>query len=450
MTKAFEANFDGLVGPTHNYSGLSFGNVASTSHRAAEANPLQAVLQGLDKMRDLAKLGLKQGVLPPQERPDIPALRRLGFTGSDKAVLVAVASQAPELLSAVYSASSMWTANAATVSPSADTRDRKVHFTPANLISKFHRSLEPAVTGLVLKKIFKDPSCFSHHDPLGGGPSWGDEGAANHTRLCAEYGGKGLEFFVFGRYGLKTGEAEPRKFPARQTFEASEAVARLHGLSRQAVVFGQQNPEAIDAGVFHNDVAGVGNQGVYLFHERAYLNSEALIGELQSKFSAICGAELKVFQVNSREVSLDDAVRSYLFNSQLVTLSPGHMVLVAPIECRETPSVARYLEKVQSGELAPIREVRFMDLRQSMRNGGGPACLRLRVVLTEKELKGVQKKVLMNDKLHGQLTLWAKKHYRDRLTLDDLRDPKLIRESRAALDELTKILGLGSVYPFQR
>ena len=26
---AYEVNFDGLVGPTHNYAGLSYGNVAS-------------------------------------------------------------------------------------------------------------------------------------------------------------------------------------------------------------------------------------------------------------------------------------------------------------------------------------------------------------------------------------------------------------------------------------
>ena len=33
---------------------------------------------------------------------------------------------------------------------------------------------------------------------------------------------------------------------------------------------------------------------------------------------------------------------------------------------------------------------------------------------------------------------------------DDLADPKLLEESRAALDELTKLLQIGSVYEFQR
>ncbi len=42
------------------------------------------------------------------------------------------------------------------------------------------------------------------------------------------------------------------------------------------------------------------------------------------------------------------------------------------------------------------------------------------------------------------------RRYRDRLAESDLADPKLIGESRTALDELTRILQLGNVYPFQR
>ncbi|WP_370298967.1 N-succinylarginine dihydrolase, partial [Pontibacterium sp.] len=126
--KAFEANFDGLVGPTHNYAGLSFGNVASEKHQAEVSNPKQAAKQGLTKMKALNDLGLVQGVLAPQERPDINTLRQLGFGGSDADVLAAAAKQAPRILAACCSASSMWTANAATVSPSADTANGKVHF----------------------------------------------------------------------------------------------------------------------------------------------------------------------------------------------------------------------------------------------------------------------------------------------------------------------------------
>jgi succinylarginine dihydrolase len=453
-TKAFEVNFDGLVGPTHNYSGLSYGNVASIGNQAAQSNPLEGVLQGLKKMKTLSELGLKQGLLPPQERPDIATLKKLGFSGSEKEILENVAKASSAVLSAVSSASCMWTANAATVSPSADTADGKVHFTPANLISKFHRSIEPETTSAGLRAIFKDPRYFAHHDPLPASPQFGDEGAANHTRLCAssgtDYGKKGVEFFVFGRHGFLTGAPEPRKFPARQTLDASAAVARMHGLDTSAVVFGQQNPEAIDAGVFHNDVAGVGNQGVYFYHEQALLDSARVMDELQKKYALICGEKLLAIEVPANQVSMQDAVTSYLFNSQLVTLPTGGMALILPTECEANPAVFNYVKQLQSEHSKIFTDVRYLEVKQSMRNGGGPACLRLRVVLTEQELAGTHQRVLMNDQLYGELVTWAKKHYRDRLTLDDLRDVKLLTECRTALDELTTILGVGSIYPFQR
>jgi len=450
--KAFEVNFDGLVGPTHNYSGLSYGNVASIGSQAAQSNPLEGVLQGLQKMKTLADLGLKQGLLPPQERPDIGTLKKLGFSGSEKDILESVGKSSPSILSAVSSASCMWTANAATVSPSADTSDKKVHFTPANLISKFHRSIEPPTTGAALKAIFKDPRFFVHHEPLPASPQFGDEGAANHTRLCADYGKRGVEFFVFGRHGFMTGAPEPRKFPARQTLDASEAVARMHGLDSGAVVYGQQNPEAIDAGVFHNDVAGVGNQGVYFYHEQALLDSARVIAELQKKYEATCGEKLLAIEAPADQVSIQDAVTSYLFNSQLVTLPSTHgggMALILPKECEANPAVFKYVKQLQAEHSKIFKEIRYLEVKQSMRNGGGPACLRLRVVLNEQELAGTHQKVFMNDKLYNELVTWAKKNYRDRLTLDDLRDVKLLNECRTALDELTSILGIGSIYPFQ-
>ena len=141
-THAVEANFDGLVGPTHNYAGLSWGNVASKSNVNAVSNPKEAALQGLAKMKKLADRGYVQAVLPPHERPHIPTLRALGFAGSDRQVLEQAAQADPAILAAVSSASAMWTANAATVSPSADTADHRVHFTPANLSAKFHRSID--------------------------------------------------------------------------------------------------------------------------------------------------------------------------------------------------------------------------------------------------------------------------------------------------------------------
>jgi succinylarginine dihydrolase len=451
--KAFEVNFDGLVGPTHNYAGLSFGNIASTSHKAQMSSPQEAALQGLAKMKQLSDWGMKQAVLPPQERPDVRTLRGLGFAGSDAEVLAQAKREAPELLAACMSASSMWTANAATISPSPDTADGRVHFTPANLNSKFHRSIEHEVTGRALQAIFGDEKRFAHHPALPPGAYFGDEGAANHTRFCAEYGGPGIEFFVFGRYAFRSGETEPRRFPARQAFEASQAIARLHGLRAERTVFAQQNPMAIDAGVFHNDVTSVGNLDTLFYHDTSFFKTDETLKELDGKFRAVTGKPMRFVRVPLAEVSLEETVKTYLFNSQLIApphLAPGEMALVAPLECKESPAVSRYLDKLVRDASQPIREVRYFDLRQSMNNGGGPACLRLRVVLTEAELAAANPKVFMNDELYGRLTNWVRKHYRKQLSSDALDDPKLLEESRAALDELTKILGLGAIYPFQR
>ncbi len=444
----FEVNFDGIVGPTHNYSGLSHGNIASISSKAVISNPLQAVLQGLEKMKDLYDLGFKQGVLPPQERPEIQTLRDLGFTGSDKQILSEVSKKSPELLMAITSASSMWTANAATVSPSSDTSDHKVHFTPANLVTKFHRAIEVKTASKILRRIFKNPKYFVHHDPLPSSPAFGDEGAANHTRLCSSYEKKGLELFVYGRDGLDSEKSGPKRFVARQTRQACETLVRTHGLRKDAVLLAQQHPDAIDAGVFHNDVIGVGNQNVFFFHERAYVDSLNVKLALQTQFKKIAGEELFLIEVLSSEISLDDAVRAYLFNSQLLSLRNGEMLLVAPTECEETPSVKKHLQELLTRS-TPIKEVRYFNLRQSMKNGGGPACLRLRVVLKPKELKAVNQNILMDEKLYFRLVKWAQKNYRDRLQFDDLKDYKLLNENRTALDQLTQILGLGSIYPFQ-
>ena len=442
---AYEVNFDGLVGPTHNYAGLSFGNVASVNNAAGSSNPREAAKQGLAKMKALHDLGLKQGLLVPHERPNVHLLRRLGFGGTDAQVLASAAKTAPHLLAAASSASCMWTANAATVSPSADTADGRVHFTPANLSNKFHRSQEHATTRAVLRAIFRDESRFSVHDALPSGDHFGDEGAANHTRFCRSYGESGVEFFVFGKYAFDTTRPAPKRFPARQTYEASSAIARFHGLAEERTVYAQQNPDVIDAGVFHNDVIAVGNGNVHLFHERAFLNQAEVIDELKRKFDG----ELVSIEVGSDEVSVEDAVKSYLFNSQLLTLPNGHMAIVAPGECQENPRVWAYLQELVTRG-TPIREILIKDVKQSMRNGGGPACLRLRVVLNDAELAAINPSVMMSDTLFATLNDWVDRHYRDRLSQADLADPQLLIESRTALDELTRLLNLGAIYPFQR
>nr|WP_290694527.1 N-succinylarginine dihydrolase [Halomonas sp. UBA3074] len=443
-----EVNFDGLVGPTHNYSGLAVGNVASMSHGGLLSNPKEGALQGLAKMKSLMDAGYAQSVLPPQQRPDIGALRDLGFSGSNSNVLARAAKEAPQLLRAVCSASSMWTANAGTITPSVDAPDGRVHFTPANLQSSFHRYLEPQTTGRVLQAIFRDEQHFAHHPVLPATPAFSDEGAANHTRLGGEYGDPGVHLFVYGRQAfgdVGSGEHEPKRYPARQTLEASQAVARQHGLTESQTVFAQQHPDAIDAGVFHNDVIAVGNGSVLLYHAMAFLDEEGTLDELRAKMNT----PLIPVRVPIEAVSMEDAVASYLFNSQLLSNPDGTMTLVVPGECQEREAVWRTIQDLILAGNNPIGEVIVKDVKQSMRNGGGPACLRLRVVLTEAERAALSGRVLLNDALYTDLTAWVERHYRDRLAPDDLADPQLAEESLDALDELTQLLKIGPVYPFQ-
>ncbi|RML30123.1 N-succinylarginine dihydrolase [Pseudomonas savastanoi pv. glycinea] len=445
--KSFEVNFDGLVGPTHNYGGLSYGNVASQSNSQACSNPKEAALQGLAKMKALMDLGFTQGVLAPQERPDVAGLRQLGFIGSDEQVIEKAARQDMPLLVASCSASSMWVANAATVSPSADTADGRVHFTAANLNCKYHRSIEHPTTSRVLGAMFADAKHFAHHPALPPVAQFGDEGAANHTRFCQDYGQPGVEFFVFGRSAFDTRYPAPQKYPARQTLEASRAVARLHGLSEGGVVYAQQNPAVIDQGVFHNDVIAVGNGEVLFYHEDAFLNTEPMLNELRDKLGRV-GGQLRAICVPRAEVSVQDAVRSYLFNSQLLSRPDGSMLLIVPQECQANASVWAYLQRLIADD-SPVAQVKVFDLKQSMQNGGGPACLRLRVALKETELAAVNPGVIMTAPLYDTLTQWVDRHYRDRMSENDLADPRLLSECRTALDELTQILKLGAVYPFQ-
>ena len=444
---AFEVNFDGLVGPTHNYGGLSYGNVASQSNSQAISNPREAALQGLGKMKALMEMGFKQGVLAPQERPDVAALRSIGFTGTDAQVITRAAREAMPLLAACMSASSMWTANSCTVSPSADTADGRVHFTAANLNCKFHRSIEHPTTSRVLGAMFANSQHFAHHAALPAVSQFGDEGAANHTRFCKSYGEPGVEFFVFGRSAFDNRFPAPQRYPARQTLEASQAVARLHGLSEEGVVYAQQTPSVIDQGVFHNDVIAVGNGEVLFYHQDAFLHTEQVLAQLQDKLSRR-GGNFQAVCVPREAVTVEDAVKSYLFNSQLLTRTDGNMLIIVPEECRNNARVWSYLQALTSGS-GPIREVKVFDLKQSMQNGGGPACLRLRVALKEDELAAVNPGVIMTPALYETLTGWVNKHYRDRLSDSDLADPQLLIECRTALDELTQILKLGAVYPFQ-
>jgi succinylarginine dihydrolase len=349
-----EINFDGIVGPTHNYAGLSFGNIASASHAGEVSYPRAAALQGLAKMRgNLALLGL-QGFLVPLPRPNPVLAAALALDGSEP----------PQLRAAPWSAAAMWTANAATVSPAPDTADGRCHLTPANLVTMVHRAQEWPDTRRQLMLAFGDSCHFVVHDPVP--PSFGDEGAANHMRLCESHAQPGVEVFVYGRSG--------GRFPARQHEQASRTIARAHRLAPERTLFIEQNPAAIAAGAFHNDVVAVANERVLFTHDMAFADQQGTYDAIRAAFPA-----LEVIEVPSSAVSLEEAIRTYLFNAQLITLPDTSMALIVPEECRESQAVWGWLETMLASN-GPIRQVIPVNVRQSMANGGGPACLRLRVV----------------------------------------------------------------------
>ncbi len=411
-----EINFDGLVGPSHNYAGLSLGNLAATKNAGETSYPRAAALQGLAKMRANMARGLAQGFLLPLPRPNDTLLERLAVDDTADRALTAAA----------WSASSMWTANAATVSPAPDTADGRCHLTPANLSTMLHRAQEWPDTRAQLALAFADKARFAVHDAVP--PSFGDEGAANHMRLCERHGAPGVEVFVYGRPG--------GRFPARQHEQASRAVARLHGLDPARTVFVEQNPEAIAAGAFHNDVVAVANERVLFTHAQAFADQQAAYDAMREAFPA-----LEVVEVPADVVSLADAISSYLFNAQLVSLLGGEMALIVPTECRDNPRVWTWLEGMLAGN-GPIRHVIPVDVRQSMANGGGPACLRLRVVA---DPATVDPRFMLDDARADLIERAIAAHWPEQIDPADIGNAALARDVRAARASLLETLDLSEL-----
>lgn len=405
-----EINFDGIIGPSHNYAGLSLGNLASAKNAGKISQPRAAALQGLEKMRANIRLGLVQGAFLPQRRPNAAWLDQLATD----------AGQAdPALLANAMSASCMWTANAATVSPAPDTGDGRCHLTPANLVTMPHRSHEWPETLAQLRVAFGDAEHFAIHDPV---PApFGDEGAANFMRLAPHHGEPGVEIFVYGKSG--------GPFPARQHLAASQAVARRHRLDPARTMFAEQSPEAIAAGAFHNDVVAVANEAVLFCHEQAFADPAALYDGLRA---VMPGAE--IVEVPAERVSLEEAIRTYLFNAQLVTLPEGGMALILPTESRDSEAVWSWLQEMIAAN-GPIRKLIPVDVRQSMANGGGPACLRLRVLA---DPATVDPRFLMDEAKIDRIADVVSEAWPETIDADALAAPALwdrITAARAALYE---------------
>lgn len=432
-----EVNFDGLVGPLHNYAGLSPGNLASARHQAKPSSPKQAALQGLDKMAYVRSLGLTQAILPPHRRPAWHALEALGFKGTPEQILQQAATSAPHLLAATCSSSAMWTANAGTFAPSLDTFDGNSAFVTANLASHFHRSIEANATFAHCSSIFNDSSV---HKALPATPHFYDEGAANHTRLSPSHSDKGLHLFVYGLDTYSDSSTRPQIFPARQSKAACEAVARLFKLPTEQTIYLQQSTKAIDAGVFHNDVISAGNNNFFLYHQATFEDPTA-IEQLKTKYRQLHQQELYCVEVPNSSVQIDDAIASYLFNSQLLTLPSGEMLLLAPKECRDTTSVRKFIEQLINSNTIPLKQVHYMNLRESMCNGGGPACLRLRTVLSEQEIENLPPSIIFTESNEATLRQWINKYYPDRIDPSHLADLALHQQAEKTFDSLERILG---------
>ena len=408
-----EINFDGIVGPSHNYAGLSLGNIASASNAGETSYPRAAALQGLGKMRHNLALGLVQGFLLPLPRPNLPFLRAIGANGSEDR----------RLLAAAWSASSMWTANAATVSPAPDTADGRCHLTAANLVTMPHRSQEWPDTARQLRLAFADSAHFAVHDAVP--PCFGDEGAANHMRMGTGHAAPGIEIFVYGTSG--------GAFPARQHEQASRAVARLHGLDPARTLFVEQNPAAIAAGAFHNDVVAVANERVLFTHELAFADPEGTYAAIRERLP-----EAEIVVVPAAAVSLADAIKSYLFNAQLLTLPTGEMGLVIPLEAWEHGAVRAWLDQMLASN-GPIRKVLPVDVRQSMANGGGPACLRLRVVA---DPATVDPRFLLDEAKLARIEAVVDRHWPEAIRPDELGDAALAARIVAAREALLQAVDL--------
>ncbi len=430
--RLIEVQVDRLVGPTHHFGGLGVGNIASSQHAWQPSNPAAAALQGLDKMRLVAGLGVPQVILPPQVRPDIGLLRSLGFHGTLSDVLAQAQQQTPSILSAAMSCSAMWTANAATVAPAVDSGQDDLTITIANLTGSLHRAIEPPQTTTDLKRTFSTIGRIC--PPLLGGTAMRDEGAANHMRLATANDQPGLHLLVHG-----DGSPATKKYWPRQTLAASQSVARTMHLNPKNVFFLKQNAQAIDAGAFHNDVVAASHENLLLHHELAFerSNRDDPWPAIEDRFREVCGDRLVRIEVPAEAISIDDAVATYLFNSQIVS-SPDPSeppILICPAQVHLHPG-AREIVETWRDQLGLFSHVYSVDLSLSMAGGGGPACLRLRVPVSEDQLPQLPPSMLWSEQLDTSLRQLIQQHYPTHVTIDDLADESFVHSA----EETTRLV----------
>ncbi len=455
-----EINIDALVGPSHHFGGLGVGNLASQQHAHGISHPREAALEGLRKAALVASLGVPQFLFLPPPRPQLASLRELGFTVDSADQLTAALHTAPQAFSAAFSSAFMWAANSATVSAACDTADGRLHFTPANLISSWHRALEAVERRVDLQELFdplsslrfREPSTASTgsllncviHAPLSAIVPLRDEGAANHMRLSDVSGQIGFNLFV---YGQDTGASKTQtRFLPRQTLAACEAIARRHQLAPERTYYLQQHPQAISAGVFHNDVIATSHEHLLLHHELAFIDAEAELARLEKSFLGLTGGKLQRIQIPIEDLSLEDAVQSYFFNSQIVTpgrpkkLSPPQMVLICPHKCQKIAAAQRLIDRLVASPDNPLEDVHWVSLEQSMANGGGPACLRLRVPMKTEDVEQLPNALRLDTRLEERMAAAIERYYPESLNLQDFCDPAFIETLHSVSARLKRIV----------
>ena len=260
--------------------------------------------------------------------------------------------------------------------------------------------------------------------------------------MSAQHLKPGFQIFVFG----STAFDAHHDIIARQAEEISQAVSTQHQLDPDRVLFLKQNEQAINSGSFHNDIVSLANEEVFIFHQEAFADRVELERVLHHMKDHVKG--FHPIEILSEDISLDDLVSSYLLNSQLITVKNNEMMMLLPEEVQNHPNCMRWLDEIKSS--SPVKHIEFVDIRQSMMNGGGPACLRFKTVVNNDEFDKINKKFLLSPKKLMDLRALVSKHYRDQLNPEDLLDIKLMQESYTFLDELTQLLDLGAIYNFQK
>src|SRR6056297_3662393 len=426
-----EVQIDRLVGPTHHFGGLGVGNVASQLHAGEVSNPAAAARQGLEKMRLVAGYGVPQWILPPQPRPHLDLLESAGFQGSNEDALAATLQQAPKLLSAAMSSSAMWMANAATVTVNPELQ---IVLTIANLDASVHRAIEPSRSQQDLERILPLPCRLL--SPLIGGAAMRDEGAANHMRLSDRQLIRSIDVLVYGDQ-----EPMPSRHWPRQTRHCCESIARRHGLPPQNVFLLKQHPRAIDAGAFHNDVVAMSHQNLLIRHQWAYAESDAQMQQIERRFKEVSGRKLIRIEVPDQTLSLQDAVETYLFNSQIISPAEADRkpVLIAPVEVQQHQAASQLVDSWCSAT-GIFERVEFVDLGQSMFGGGGPACLRLRVPMPASQIAAMPAASRWSDQLDERLQQIIDETYPSSVRLSDLCDSELIAQAHRAQQQLAAAL----------